>query len=317
MGSLNYRAGLGLGFAAAVLILGFQNCGPSFTALNSSTKLASLSEIGTNAVPVQVKDANGQSIPNNASLTVAAPYKVSISGVQLPSDAVIKWNAVVTSSGGGVAIHMTDPVKGDGDLQCDSPGSIAVSAQITSAGVSYSSSTYNYTCVAAAPPPPGATPPPPIVVSSTVEFRIPAGTGTGAWNTQATTVKVFVGQLLRIINDDTIPHRMHTGGAPCAHQNANMATGQSYDCVVSKPVSSQASTPVYDHNNNGKFWVDAFDGRQLYATNCQSCHGALATSEVRNRTSAQIKSAIVDINEMKNLKLSDDQVNAIAYSLSH
>ena len=52
-----------------------------------------------------------------------------------------------------------------------------------------------------------------------VAFHIPVGTGTQAWNTPATAVLAKVGDTLRIVNDDVVPHRPHTGGdeAPFPH----------------------------------------------------------------------------------------------------
>lgn len=86
-----------------------------------------------------------------------------------------------------------------------------------------------------------------------VEFRIKPGTGSGAWNTQDAPVNLKVGQVLRIINDDTIRHRLHTDGAPCPHGN-NIAPGQSEDCVISRPFNGGN---LYDHNNLGKFYIRA------------------------------------------------------------
>jgi outer membrane biosynthesis protein TonB len=80
-----------------------------------------------------------------------------------------------------------------------------------------------------------------------VEFRIKAGTGTQPWNTAETMVTVKVGQTLRLINDDTVNHRLHTGGAPCPH-GTNFAPGQSFDCAVTRAIDP-AATPgrTYDH----------------------------------------------------------------------
>src|SRR5262245_50451183 len=51
-----------------------------------------------------------------------------------------------------------------------------------------------------------------------VEFRIAQGTGTNSWNTEETKVEVKVGDILRIINDDDVVHRLHTDeDRPCAH----------------------------------------------------------------------------------------------------
>jgi len=94
-----------------------------------------------------------------------------------------------------------------------------------------------------------------------VEFRIPAGTGKNAWNTRETMVEVKVGQILRIINDDTTKHRLHTnGGRPCAHGPGNVAKGDHYDCVVKKAADPDVEDDFcYDHNvgPGARFYVRA------------------------------------------------------------
>ncbi len=49
-----------------------------------------------------------------------------------------------------------------------------------------------------------------------VEFDIPPGTGDGPWNSPAQAVTAHVGDVLRIVNDDTVPHRLHTDSGPAA-----------------------------------------------------------------------------------------------------
>lgn len=93
-----------------------------------------------------------------------------------------------------------------------------------------------------------------------VEFRIKPGTGASPWNTEATPVVVKVGQTLKIVNDDTVPHQLHTGGAPCGHQPGPLKPGDSYACVISKPLelTPGAAPKTYDHlNPKGFFYVKA------------------------------------------------------------
>jgi hypothetical protein len=102
--------------------------------------------------------------------------------------------------------------------------------------------------------------PPPAGDPNVVEFRIAAGTGNQPWNTIGAPMNVKVGQTLRIINDDTINHRLHTGGQPCGHQPGNMAPGQSYDCVVARAYDGTAGgAPMYDHivGPSARFYVVA------------------------------------------------------------
>lgn len=57
-------------------------------------------------------------------------------------------------------------------------------------------------------------------------------------------------------------------------------------------------------------------GASLYQTNCQLCHGALATSTKRGRTAAQIRTAIMNVNAMMNLGgLTDAELQLIAVAL--
>ncbi len=110
-------------------------------------------------------------------------------------------------------------------------------------------------------PTPSPTPAPntPPQDPNVVVFRIKAGTGNQPWNTADTMVTVKVGQTLRIVNDDTVTHRLHTGGAPCPH-GTNFGPGASYDCVATRALDP-AATPgrTYDHivGNTALFYVKA------------------------------------------------------------
>lgn len=109
---------------------------------------------------------------------------------------------------------------------------------------------------APAPAPAPTTPP---QDPNIVEFRIKAGTGNQPWNTADSMVTVKVGQTLRIVNDDTVTHRLHTGGAPCPH-GTNFAPGASFDCVATRALDP-AATPgrTYDHivGNSAVFFLKA------------------------------------------------------------
>ena len=57
------------------------------------------------------------------------------------------------------------------------------------------------------------------------------------------------------------------------------------------------------------------DGSMLYATNCAGCHGALATSAKKSRTSPQITLALAMVPAMSSIKLTSAQIEAIALAL--
>ena len=93
-----------------------------------------------------------------------------------------------------------------------------------------------------------------------VEFHIPAGTGEGAWNTQDNPVTANVGDTIRIINDDTIPHYLHTNyDKPCKHGSKSFKQGESYDCVVINALDVGSVPNCYDHQfgADAAFWVKA------------------------------------------------------------
>ena len=54
------------------------------------------------------------------------------------------------------------------------------------------------------------------------------------------------------------------------------------------------------------------DGATLYANNCSSCHGALASSSKQGRTAAQIQSAIKSVSAMGGITLTAAEIQAIA-----
>ena len=58
-------------------------------------------------------------------------------------------------------------------------------------------------------------------------------------------------------------------------------------------------------------------GAQLYASNCESCHGSLNNSAKRGKSATAITQAIVTESQMSHLKgiLSEQQINKIAEAL--
>lgn len=304
---------------ALALIFAFQNCGSKFQPLEQSSLGGSLADLGTSDLQFSVMDGtSGALVGATQDIIVDAPYTISITGVTLPADAQVTWTAIALT--GAVHVH-PGATPATAELHCEAAGNIDLSVSVVSANHTYTSRKMNVKCVVGAPGVPGAptpTPAPGTPSATLVTFRIPAGTGKGPWNSAATVVKVNVGQTLRIVNDDTTVHRMHTNGAPCGHQPSDSATGQAYDCVVSAPIAA-TTLGAYDHNigTNARFYVQATDGKALYATSCQGCHGAIANSQRRNSTPTQIRAALMNVSVMKTIVLNDDQVAAISYSLSH
>lgn len=91
-----------------------------------------------------------------------------------------------------------------------------------------------------------------------IEFRIPAGTGTGSWNTREQMVMGIIGQTLRIINDDSVDHRLHTGFAPFPHPIGVIRPDEFADFVLQFPYDGNTQRPLYDHiaGPNAQFWIN-------------------------------------------------------------
>lgn len=91
-----------------------------------------------------------------------------------------------------------------------------------------------------------------------VEFHIPPGTGSNPWNTPDHPVVVQVGQILRLVNDDSISHFLHTDGSPCPHGTNRFEPGQTYDCVISSKHNS-SDEDIYDHDQgpDAQFYIQA------------------------------------------------------------
>ena len=89
-----------------------------------------------------------------------------------------------------------------------------------------------------------------------VRFSIEVGTQRSSWNTVNTAVQTIVGDTLRVKNNDTIAHRIHTDGIPFPH-GLDIAPGASTDYVVTAPWDPATGQYLYDHNvgRTAKFWV--------------------------------------------------------------
>ena len=91
-----------------------------------------------------------------------------------------------------------------------------------------------------------------------IVFHIPAGTGTQSWNKRESAIVATVGNTLRIVNDDSVPHRPHTSGIPFPHPSADILPGQAADFLLQSPFDSGASQPLNDHNAGpeAQFWIN-------------------------------------------------------------
>jgi negative regulator of replication initiation len=92
-----------------------------------------------------------------------------------------------------------------------------------------------------------------------VEFHIKHGTGNQSWNTPDDIVDAKVGNILRIVNDDTVSHRPHTSGAPFPHPGNDIPPGGQADYILQAPFPPAPGViePLYDHafGQAAQFWI--------------------------------------------------------------
>lgn len=305
----------------------FQNCDGGFV-MKQNGELTSTS-LGTNpggSIPTTVVtsgpyglktyEPGGAMVSDTAVIDTAMDYTLMASGAGITS-AILTWSIPTGQNSAGCSLGSTGSNYSK-ILRCLTAGSVQVRAEAIWADGTTSTAFINRTVQVGTVNPGGSTDP------NVIEFRIRSGTGTGAWNTVGTPVVVFVGQTLRIFNDDTINHQLHTGGSPCPHQPNPMAPNGSYNCTIAAAHSATA-TDMYDHivGTSATFYVNAIDGaaqyaRQINGQSCAGCHNAIATTTKRGATFTSIKAAITNntggMGIYRNM-MTDDEIRAIAYRL--
>lgn len=321
------RLGAPFFILATVLVMSFQNCDGGFHYDPNSGELNSLGGGGVGDEAFKLTTTRpplNNVVPEGQSLEGGVEYKIEATGSSL-GGATLMW-AMPSNSGNCVLKSGTAPSVRF--VQCDRAGSVRV--QVTAILEDGSTSVLTTERTTAA-----------LIVdlcgtsnSTRTNFRIAPGTGANPWNTAASPVVVFVGQTLRVCNDDSVNHQLTTGGAGCANQGAPMANGQIYDCVIANRNNVNATTGNFNGffdtiaGTNAAFYVRPFDGGALYAdgtksTNgqsCASCHGGLAASAKRGSSFNAIKNAITanrgNMGTLYNGRLTDDEIRAISFSLN-
>ena len=278
-----------------VLVLSFQNCG----------KLAA-SKVGS-------ASASSHSNPHIMRVSSVEALNTDISfrvhDESLPTSVQFNWSFTINGTTTGCA-PKTGSNASTFVLNCTSAGTLKVMVSVDNAGEILN---LNYSTNLQAPANGNEIP-------MEIVFEIPPGTNASPWNTAATRVETFVGQRLRLRNMDSNEHQLHTNGRPCPHGNL-IPPGGMADCVISQSYSRAANGAIYDHNEGtaAEFHLVAYDGAALYQTNCAGCHGALASSVVRNAKVSQILSARTRAPAMVGnaavQALTRRQIEAISYAL--
>ena len=305
----------------------FTNCDGGFKYDPSSGKLESLGDGQSQSGDLKITTFNpaGMVVSDGQSLEGGVDYRLVATGTGI-ADATIAWQMTENSGACVLRNGVSDDTR---FVMCEQSGRVSVQASATFPSGARAVASVPRTTAAAASS--GDT-----CGSSTADrvvFRIPANTGTSPWNSSAAPVLVFVGQTLRICNNDARGHRLHTNGNPCAHQPNTMASGAFYDCAINNTNGANATTGIvggtYDHDigTNAAFYIRVLSGQALYADatqsstgrdSCATCHNPYSNSSVRNASFAEIKAAIASVPQMAVMQngLSDDEIRAIAFALS-
>ncbi len=311
---------------ASLLVMSFQNCDGGFHYDPNSGELNSLGGggVGDDTFKLTTRNASNIVIPEGQSFEGGAEYKIEATGSSL-SGATLMW-AMPSNSGNCILKSGTSPSVRF--IQCDRAGSVRIQVSAILEDGSTSILTTERTTAALVVDLCG------VSNSSRTNFRIAPGTGANPWNTSVSPVVVYVGQTLRVCNDDSVNHQLTTGGSGCANQGAPMGNGQIYDCLIANRNNVNVTTGTFNGffdtiaGTNAAFYVRPFDGGALYAdgtksTNgqsCASCHGALATSTKRGSSFSSIKNAMAanrgNMGTLYNGRITDDEIRAISFSLN-
>lgn len=313
------RASVGLSIAGVLAVMLFQNCDGGFHYDPISGKLSSVAAVGAGVGSSDFKlmtySAEGLAIAEGQSLQGGVDYKVVATGSRV-ADSVLSWT--LSENTGNCSLKAgTGPETRF--VNCTKSGRVSVNVTAiwpdgTTTVLASARTTSDLTTDLCG-----------VSDAKRIVFRIPAGTGVAAWNSAASAVLLFVGQTLRVCNDDTINHQLRTGGQPCAAQGAPMSKGQFYDCAI----ANTTTTGLYDQiaGTNAAFYIRTLDGAALYADtsktssgqSCASCHGAFAVSAKRGSSFTSIKNAIVGNRGGMGVHMgltSDDEIRAIAFALN-
>lgn len=325
--SIMLRSGLLFGAFGFVIAIFFQNCdgGFHYDAQSGTLSSAGDSGVGSSQFRLTTFSPAGLVVPEGQSFQGGVEYRVVASGQGLAT-ATLQWQ-LLNNTGGCVLRSGTSPEVRF--VQCNGSAGGRISVQSTAIWEDGSTTVLVSERTTS-----------PLVVDacgvsnfSRVVFRIPNGTGTSAWNSTTSPVIVYVGQTLRVCNDDAVAHQLATSGAPCASQAAPMARGAFYDCTIANTNNVNGMTNFYNGifdqiaGANAAFYVRPYNGQALYGDttktsngqSCASCHNAFANSAKRGASATAIRNAIMNNTGnmgIYNGLITDEELRAMAFSLN-
>ena len=294
--------------SVAVTVVMFQNCAKNF-AVNeeNSSGNSNLGSAGNHQTP-HINPVSTKLEPNT-------DMEFSVFAEALLPSTSYEWSHTLNGTASACVLKNGNKATSY-IINCAQAGALVVKVNALEGNTPVTIPNYSLTLAA------GSTTPTPSgnEINLQVNFSIAAGTNMNPWNTTATAVETFIGQTLKITNNDSIVHQFHTDGKPCGHGNA-INPGASTNCVIASAYSYTTNGPLYDHNIGTKaaFYVIAYDGAALYTQNCASCHNTLASSTKKGARVSQIKNALGAVPQMSSnanlLKLTQRQIEAISFAL--
>ncbi len=94
-----------------------------------------------------------------------------------------------------------------------------------------------------------------------VTFEISPGTSSGNWNSMETAPTVYVDQILRIVNNDSEPHRLHVPTSGPFPHGQSIPPGAQVEYLVRAPWPLESRAGMYDHEHgpSAGFWLQAIE----------------------------------------------------------
>ena len=286
---------LGLGvFLVAAL---FQNCGALKTSPQGIGSSSSTTPVSQNGLQLSISDSNGRIIAASDPLFVGASYVGRLNSSE--GDVLSMTTANTLNGTEPCQLGVQGAVNPSLTVSCPEAGiaTLTLLANVR-VGMNILPRTYTLTKVFVVPGQPA-----PSSASASAYFRIPVGTQGSEWNSSQQPIDLFVGQVLRVINRDTVNHQVGTPmGRPCAASPV-LPPGGVYDCVVTSGYAASQGS-IYDplFSTSARFYLRAFDGRQIYTSLCHNAHGPIASSDVRGVTAADIMAAVRNVRGMNGLQ---------------
>ncbi len=245
----------------------------------------------TNQLKAEIYAADWSNITNVNLLETGKTYNIRIDR-NLLDGAIVSWDLLFRGANCDIQVFEDEGVKDQAQIVCTTWGQLGLEITALFDNGSEYISTINLGFIDTNPGGNGDQGPVRI-------YRVLNGTGGGTWGSNGWLQSsgdpargvVYVGQTLKIINEDSAEHQpFAANGLNCTNAPFPLLTGQSYDCEITQELIT-AEDYIVDNLNSadGRLSFKAIDADRIYNDqfNCTSCHGHKTGS-----SAAQIETAI-------------------------